>query len=69
MSNVEGTADVSGEDSGGETVYGVVGDLDDISIVLELGDDDDRSEDLLLDDLGIWVDVCEDGRLDCKKSK
>lgn len=69
VADVEGAADVSGEDSGGETVYGVVSDLDDISVVLKLGDNNNRSEDLLLDDLGVWVDVCEDGGLDWKKSR
>lgn len=69
VANIEGAADVSGEDSSGETVDGVVGYLDDISVVLKLGDNNNRSENLLLDDLGIWVDICEDGRLDWKKSR
>lgn len=64
MTDVEGTADVSGEDGGGEAVDGVVGNLDDFSIILELGDDDDGSEDFFLDDLGVWVDVGEDSWLD-----
>ena len=44
--------------------YGVVGDRQDVLVVLELRDNDDRAEDLLLDDLGIWLDVGEDRWLD-----
>lgn len=36
--------DVAGEDSGGKTVHAVVGNLDQLLLVLELGDDDNRTE-------------------------
>lgn len=60
VGNVECSADVSGEDCSGQTVDGVVCDSQEILLVGELGDDDDRAEDLLLDDLGVGVDVFED---------
>lgn len=59
-----GSGDISGEDSRSETVLGLVGESDDLGLVLELGNDDDGSEDLLLEDGVLRVDVREDGGLD-----
>lgn len=44
-----------------ETILGLVGESNDLGLVLELGDDDDGSEDLLLEDGVLRVDVREDG--------
>lgn len=51
-------------DSGGETVSGVVGKVNDLSLVLELGNSADGAENLLLHDLHVGADVGEDGGLD-----
>lgn len=51
-------------DGSGETVVGVVSELDDILLVLELGDGADGTENLLLHDLHVGADVAEDGGLD-----
>jgi len=46
--------------SRGETVLGLVSEGDDLLLVLELGNDDDGSEDLLLEDGVLGVNVGED---------
>jgi hypothetical protein len=53
-----------GVDSGSETVSGVVGEVKDLSLVLELGNSADGAENLLLHDLHVGADVGEDGGLD-----
>jgi len=60
----ESPSDVLRKDGCGETVHGVVCLRDDVVLILELADDDDRTEDLLLRDLGVGRNVGEDGRLD-----
>lgn len=50
-------------DGGGKTVVGVVGELDDLLLILELGDGADGTENLLLHDLHVGTDVAEDGGL------
>lgn len=59
VGDVESALRVLGEDGGGKAVDGVVGNSDDVVLVLELGDDDDWAEDLFLDDLGVRADVGE----------
>ena len=59
---LNGTRHVTGEDGGGETVNRIVGLLDEVGLVSEFGDDDDRAEDLLLDDLGVGLGISEDWR-------
>ena len=50
-------------DGGGKTVNAVVAELDDLSLVLELGDGAHRTEDLFLHDLHVVTDIGEDGGL------
>lgn len=64
VSSLDRSRDVTREDSSGETVHRVVGDGENIGFVLELGNDDDGSENLFLDDPHVGLDVGEDGRLD-----
>jgi len=64
VSNLDGGCEVSGVDSGGQAVGGVVADLDDIGLGLELGDCADGTEDLLLLNLHVLGYVGEDGGLD-----
>jgi len=64
VGNLDGSVEVGGVDGGGETVCGIVGDLDDIGLVLELGDRADGAEDLFLLDLHLLCHVGEDGGLD-----
>lgn len=45
-------------------IQGVVRLGEDVSLVLELGDNDDGAEDLFLDDAHVRLDIGEDGRLD-----
>lgn len=51
-------------DGGGQAVVGVVGELEGLRLVLELGDGADGAEDLFLHDLHVGADVGEDGGLD-----
>lgn len=64
VADTESSVEVSGVDGGGETVLGVVAELDDLVLGLELGDGADGTEDLLLHDLHVGTDIAEDGRLD-----
>lgn len=64
VGDAEGGVEVLGVDGGGKTVRGVVSELDDILLILELGDGTDGAEDLLLHDLHVGLDVGEDGGLD-----
>lgn len=57
-------AGVVGEDGGGETKGGVVGELESVGLVLEGSNDNDGAEDLLLDDLHVGGDVGKDSGLD-----
>lgn len=52
--------DVSGEDSRGKTVDGVVGESNDFLFGVESRQDDDRTKDLLPDDLHVGSDISED---------
>ena len=51
-------------DGRGQAVGAVVGQLDSLGLILELGDGTDRTEDLLLHDLHIRSDIAEDSGLD-----
>lgn len=64
VADTDGGVEASGVDSSGETVVGVVAQVDDLLLILELGDGADGTEDLLLHDLHVGADVAEDGRLD-----
>ena len=64
ISNLNGGGEVSSVDSGGQAVGGVVADLDDVRLGLELGDCADRAEDLFLLNLHILGYVGEDCGLD-----
>ena len=64
ISNLNGGGEVSSVDSGGQAVGGVVADLDDVRLSLELGDCADGAKDLFLLDLHVLGHVGEDGRLD-----
>ena len=48
------------EDVAREAVYGIVRELDDFLLALELDDHRDGPEDLLPDDLHVWLNVRED---------
>ena len=50
--------------SSGQAVGRLVGQLDDIRLVLELADGADRPEDLLLHNLHVRANIAKDGRLD-----
>lgn len=63
VGNLDGCVEVGCVDSGGKTVCCRVADLDDIGLVLELGDCAHGAEDLLLLDLHVLGDVGEDGGL------
>jgi len=60
----QGTIDILGKDGGSESVYAVVGLADDIFLILELDDHTNGPEDLLLDDLHIWLGFRENCWLD-----
>lgn len=62
--DLNGSGQAGGMDSGGKTVSAVVANLDNIGLVLELGDGADRAKDLFLLDLHVLGDIGEDGRLD-----
>jgi hypothetical protein len=64
VGDTDGGVDVLGVNGGGKTVAGVVTDLDGLSLVLELLDSNDGTEDLLLGDLHVGSNVSEDGGLD-----
>lgn len=51
-------------DGSSQTVGGVVGQVNDLLLILELGDGADGAEDLLLHDLHVGADIREDGGLD-----
>lgn len=55
---------VLGEDSGSETVDGIVGHLDNLVDGLEFGNGDDRAEDFFLHNFHGALDISEDSRLD-----
>jgi hypothetical protein len=63
VGDLDGGVEVLSVHSGGETVCGVVANLDDIGLGLELGDGADGAEDLLLLDLHVLSDVGKDGGL------
>jgi hypothetical protein len=63
VGHLDGCVEVGGVHGCGETVCGVVANLDDIGLGLELGDCADGAEDLLLLDLHVLGNVGEDGRL------
>ena len=68
--SLEGVGDLNGGvevgcvDGGGKTVCGVVANADGLLLGLELGDRADGSEDFLLHDGHVVLDVGEDGGLD-----
>ena len=64
VGHTDGSVDVLGVDTGSKTVGSAVTDLDGLVNVLELLDGDDRTEDLLLGDLHVLINVGEQGRLD-----
>lgn len=64
VGDADGGVDVGGVDGSGETVGGVVGEVDDLSLGGEPGDGADGAEDLLLHDLHVGADISEDGGLD-----
>lgn len=64
VGNLDGSGEVGGVDCGGKTVGGVVADLDDVGLCLELGDCADGAEDFFLLDLHVLGYVGEDGGLD-----
>lgn len=64
VGDTDGSVEVLGVDSSGETVAGVVSGLDNLLLSLELGDRADGAEDLLLHDLHVLSDIGENGRLD-----
>jgi hypothetical protein len=61
---LNGCVEVGGVHSRGKTVCGVVANLDDVGLGLELGDCADGAEDLFLLDLHVLSDVGKDGGLD-----
>jgi hypothetical protein len=63
VSHLDGRVEVGGVDSGGKTVRGRVGNLDDLGLALELGDCADGAENFFLLDLHVFGDVGEDGGL------
>jgi hypothetical protein len=60
VNSLQGTVDVLGEDGSRKTVKGVVGLADNIVLVLEFDDNSDGPEDLLLNDLHLWLGPRED---------
>lgn len=64
VAHTDGRVKILGVHGGGEAVVGVVSELEDLRLVLELGDGADGAEDLLLCDLHLGRHVGEDGRLD-----
>ena len=62
--DVDGGVEVGSVDSGGQTIGGVVGHADGISLVFEFGNGADGTEDLFLLNLHVFADVGEDGRFD-----
>ena len=64
VSDLERGVEVGGVDGGGEAVGGVVADLDDFVLGLELGDGAHGAEDFFLHDLHVFGYVGEDGGLD-----
>lgn len=63
VGDLDGCVEVLGVDSSSETICGVVADLDDVGLALELGDCADGAEDFFLLDLHVLGDVGEDGGL------
>lgn len=63
VGHLESSVEVASVDSSCKTVGSAVADTDCIFLGLELGDRADGSEDLLLHDLHLLVDVGEDRRL------
>jgi hypothetical protein len=63
VGHLDGCVEVGGVHGCGKAVCGVVANLDDIGLGLELGDCADRAEDFFLLDLHVLGDVGEDGRL------
>lgn len=64
VGDLDGRVDVLGVHGRGETVGGVVGNLDDLVLGRELGNRADGAEDFLLHDLHVLGDVGENGGLD-----
>lgn len=62
--DLEGGVEVAGVDSGSKAVGGVVAELDNLLLGLELGDGADGAENLFLDNLHVVGDVGEDSGLD-----
>jgi len=63
VSSLQGTVDVLGEDSSGESVNGVIRLANNIFLVLELDDDTNGAKDFLLNNLHIRLGVGENRRL------
>jgi hypothetical protein len=64
VGNFNSSVQVGSVDCGSKTIGGVVANLDDFLLGLELGDGADRAEDFFLHDLHVFSDVGEDSRLD-----
>ncbi|KAI6773645.1 hypothetical protein HG531_000494 [Fusarium graminearum] len=63
-SNTVGTLNVLCKDSSAETVGRVVGELESLCFITELGDDYHRAKDFLTEDTHLVVDVAKDSGLD-----
>ena len=64
VADADARVEIAGVDGGGKTIGGLVAQLDDLLLILELGDGADGAENLLLHDLHVVADVGEDGGLD-----
>ena len=64
IGDFDSSVQVLGVDCSGETVGGLVAELDGFVLGLELGDGADGAEDLFLHDLHVLGDVGEDGGFD-----
>lgn len=64
VGNLDGGVEVLGVNGSSKTVGGVVGNLDDLFLGLELGNAAHGAENLLLHNLHVLGDVGEDGGLD-----
>jgi len=63
IGGLKGLGDVFGEDCSSEAVHRVIGEFQQVILVVELGHDDNRAEDLLFDDPHLRFDISEDRRL------
>lgn len=62
--NINGARNVAREDCSGQTVDSVVGLTNQVLLIVELDDDNDWAENLFISNLGAFLDIGEDGRLD-----